>query len=206
VLAGLVAALVLLAGFVLVTAFDPALLTDPTPWLDRGGPAAAAVGVGLLLVDVAVPVPSSVVMVAMGALFGAVGGALLSLVGALGATLIAFGIGRYGRGAVEKHVGAGERERMGAFLARYGVLALVITRPIPLVAEAVAVLAGTTPMRWRAAMLGGVLGNIAPAVIYGIAGAHAHSLGEQVIVLGAVLLISAVLWIAARRHQVADTT
>src|SRR5919112_3383783 len=74
------------------------LLTDPTPWLSGGGAAAACVGVGLLVADVLLPVPSSLVMVAHGALFGVTGGTLLSLLGSVGAALFGFAIGRRGGG------------------------------------------------------------------------------------------------------------
>jgi hypothetical protein len=70
-----------LALFVVVEALGVPLLVDPTPWLARPGIAAALLGVGLLVADVAVPVPSSIVMVAHGALFGVVLGTVLSLLG-----------------------------------------------------------------------------------------------------------------------------
>ena len=75
----------LLALFLIVEALDVPLLMDPTPWLERGGPVAALVGVLLLTVDVLLPGPLNVVMLANGALFGVAGGTLLSLVGSMGA-------------------------------------------------------------------------------------------------------------------------
>lgn len=199
--AGTAAFGVLLAGFVVVTVTQPALLTDPSPWLDRGGVGAAAVGFALLVADVVVPTPSSVVMVAHGALFGVVGGGLLSLAGATGSTLVAFAIGRRSKSAVDRRVRPAERERVTRFIDRYGVLALVVTRPLPLIAETVALLAGTTAMTWRAAVLGGALGNIVPAVAYAFAGAYARSLGQQALVLGLVLMLSASLWVVVRRRS-----
>jgi uncharacterized membrane protein YdjX (TVP38/TMEM64 family) len=195
---------VLLAGFVLIELLRPQLLTDPSPWMDRGGPVAAIVGVALLVADVAVPAPSSVVMVAHGALFGVVGGTLLSLLGGAGATLAAFAIGRRSRGAVERRVRPDERERVRRGIERRGVLLLVVTRPVPLVAETVALVAGTTPMSWRKALLGGVLGNVVPAFVYAVAGSHSGSLAEQGLVLVLVLLLSAGLWALGRRRANAD--
>ncbi len=52
----------LLAVFIGVEAAGVSLLTDPSDTLAGAGPAAAALGVGLLVADVALPVPSSVVM------------------------------------------------------------------------------------------------------------------------------------------------
>jgi hypothetical protein len=55
--------------FFVVEALGIPLLVDPTPWLKHGGVLAAVLGVGLLIADVLLlPVPSSLVMVAHGAL------------------------------------------------------------------------------------------------------------------------------------------
>jgi len=55
--------------FFVVEALGVQLLTDPTPWMRHGGVLAAVLGVSLLIADVLLPVPSSLVMVAHGALF-----------------------------------------------------------------------------------------------------------------------------------------
>lgn len=98
-----------LVAFIVVEALHVPLLSDPAPWLTKAGYAAAAVGVGLLVADVLLPVPASIVMIAQGALFGIAGGTALSLVGGLGATLVGFLIGRRGRGLVNH-----SRERVDA--------------------------------------------------------------------------------------------
>ena len=68
---------VFLLLFIAVEALGIPLLIDPTPWMRRGGVLAAALGVSLLVADVLLPVPSSLVMVAHGALFGVLIGTLL---------------------------------------------------------------------------------------------------------------------------------
>ena len=60
--------------FLIVEALGVPLLSDPTPWMKHGGVLAATIGVGLLIADVVLPVPSSIVMVAHGALFGVLWG------------------------------------------------------------------------------------------------------------------------------------
>ena len=90
---------VMLLLFGLVEALGIPLLTNPTASLTRLGALAAPLGVALLVADVVLPVPSSLVMVARGAPFGVAVGALLSLVGSLGAGLFGFGLGRRGRAA-----------------------------------------------------------------------------------------------------------
>src|SRR5215213_5929840 len=113
--------------FFLVEALGVSLLVDPTPWLNRGGVWAAALGVGLLIADVVLPVPSSLVMVAHGALFGVVGGTLLSLLGSTGAAMFGFWIGRRGGRLLERLLTPEERERADLLLDRWGALAIIVT-------------------------------------------------------------------------------
>jgi uncharacterized membrane protein YdjX (TVP38/TMEM64 family) len=195
-----------LVAFLAVEALSLPLLTDPSPWLREAGPLAAAAGVGLLLVDVFVPVPSSLVMVAHGALFGVVGGTLLSMAGGLGATLLGFLIGRRSRGVVRRIVTVGDRERAEQLLQRYGTLAIVVTRPVPMLAETTAIIAGTSGMSWRSAAVAGMAGNLVPALFYAATGAAAASLGNQFAVFGAVLAIAGVFWLIGRRTATSSKT
>ena len=99
-----------LATFGILSALHVPFLEDPTAWMSgRGGWIAAATGVGLLIADVFLPVPSSLVMVAHGALFGVATGTLLSLIGSVGATLFGFALGRRGGPALERVIGVVER-------------------------------------------------------------------------------------------------
>ncbi|MGS2618999.1 TVP38/TMEM64 family protein [Micromonospora sp. LZ34] len=178
VLAGVPATL--LGVFAVVEALDVPLLTDPSPLPGTAGPAAAATGVGLLLVDVALPVPSSLVMVAHGVLFGVVAGAALSLVGGLGATLAAFGIGRRSRRRLARITTPAQRARADELLRRYGLLAVLLSRPVPVLAETVALLAGTSGMAWHRVALAGAAGTLPPAVLYAAAGAAGQTTDSTV--------------------------
>lgn len=193
VVVGMVAAL--LAMFAVVESLGIAVLTDPQPWLDRGGVAAAATGVGLLVADVALPVPSSLVMVAHGAVFGVLVGAALSLAGSVAATLVGFAIGRRGGRVLDGLVSTEERRRADALLQRWGVLALLVTRPVPILAETVAILAGASGLPWGRTALAAVAGSLPAALLYGLAGAVAASFGDATLVFGVVLALGAVAWL-----------
>jgi uncharacterized membrane protein YdjX (TVP38/TMEM64 family) len=196
VFAALVA--LLLAAFVVVEAFHVPVLTDPDPVLDEGGVAAAAAGVGLLVVDVVLPVPSSLVMLSHGALFGVVLGSVLSMVGAVGAALVGFAIGRRGGPALARVIPAAERDRADALLDRWGLVAVLVSRPVPMLAEAVAIVAGTSRMPAGKVAAGAALGAAPAAVLYAVAGALAASFVSGAIVFAAVIVIALVVAVVGR--------
>jgi uncharacterized membrane protein YdjX (TVP38/TMEM64 family) len=189
-----------LAAFVLASAFHVAFLEDPTRWMQgRGGILAAAAGVALLIADVFLPVPSSLVMIAHGALFGVWIGTALSLAGSVGATLFGFWVGRRGGRTLERLVSHQEKVKADALLARWGALAILVSRPLPLLAETVAILAGASAMGWGKAALAGFLGCVPMSLLYAFTGATAQSLGNDFLMFGIVLAIAAVFWFAGKK-------
>ncbi len=184
--------------FIAVESLGIPLLTDPTPWMKHGGVLAASLGVTLLVADVLLPVPSSLVMVAHGALFGVVVGTLLSLLGSLGAALFGFAIGRSGGKFLARLVTPEERTRVDKMLARWGTLAVVITRPVPLLAETVAIVAGTSSIGWRRMALASFAGSLPPALLYALTGAAYANFQNVVLMFGATLLVASSFWLMGR--------
>ena len=190
---------VFLVLFFLVEALGIPLLVDPTPWLKQGGIWAAALGVALLIADVLLPVPSSLVMVAHGALFGVVLGTLLSLLGSTGAAVFGFWIGRRGGKLLERLVTAEERARANRLLERWGTLAIIVTRPIPLLAETVAIMAGASSLGWGRTTLAALAGSLPPALLYALTGASAGRFQNTALMFLFVLLITGLFWIVGRQ-------
>lgn len=190
---------VLLAVFLGVEALGVPLLTDPTPWMDRAGALPAALGVGLLVVDVALPIPSSLVMITHGALFGLVLGTALTLLGAMGAALLGFAVGRRGGRLLDRFVSAAERERADRLLERWGTLAVLVTRPVPILAETTVLMAGASRMGWRELAAAALVGSVPQALLYAAAGALGASFESSAALLGLALLIAAAAWLIGRR-------
>jgi uncharacterized membrane protein YdjX (TVP38/TMEM64 family) len=190
-----------LALFVVVEQLHVPVLTDAdASFLDRRSWVVALTGVGLLVADVVLPVPSSGVMIAQGAVFGLVVGAALSLVGGTAATAAAYLVGRRGRGLVERLVSPEQQRRAEAYLDRHGVWAIVVTRPVPMLAETVGILAGTSRITLRSAVLAGAVGNVVPAVAYAAVGAYTATLVSGLLVFVGVLLVGGVVWVVQRRR------
>jgi uncharacterized membrane protein YdjX (TVP38/TMEM64 family) len=186
-----------LALFFIVEALGVPLLTDPSPWMNHGGVLAATIGVGLLIADVLLPVPSSLVMVAHGALFGVALGTVLSLLGSVGAALFGFAIGRRGGKLLERMVTREERTRADQLLNRWGALAIIVTRPIPLLAETVAIMAGASSLGWGRVTLAALAGSLPPALLYALTGAAVANFQNTALMFGVVLLIAGFFWFIA---------
>lgn len=191
-----------LAGFAIAEALHVPLLIDPSAVLDgREAVVAAAFGTALLVADVVAPVPSSLVMVAHGALFGPVIGAALSLAGRVGATAAGAALGRAG----QRRLGPdpSQRRRAEELVARWGPGAVVLSRPLPVVAETVSVVAGAAGMPWPHLLIAAGLGALPEAILYAIAGSAAASFGNAALVFVAVVVLAVVAGtiLARRGHR-----
>lgn len=191
--AAIVVALVL--AFAAVEAAGVGVLSDPRAAMSDGGAFAAVVGVGLLIGDVVVPVPSSLVMLAHGALFGVGLGTLLSLLGTVGAAVAGVWIGR--RSERLLGVSAGERRRAQDLVDRWGAVAVVATRPVPVLAEAVVIMAGAAGASALQVAVAAAAGGLPAAVLYALAGSLVVDAASGAAVFLAVVALAAVFWVVS---------
>jgi uncharacterized membrane protein YdjX (TVP38/TMEM64 family) len=205
-----VAALAVLAlfasAFLLVAAFEITILRDPTPSLDRGGVAGAALGVALLVGDAVLPVPSSLVMISLSALYGPWLGIPLAVLGRFGMAIGGFAAGRRGAPLFMRFVAEPERAFARDLVERWGAVAIVVSRPVPLLAETVVVLAGAARLPWRQALPAALLGSLPEAIAYGLIGAAAATFANGALVWIAFLVVGTLLRIALRYRAKSQTT
>lgn len=190
-----------LTAYLLVEALDVGLLMDPRPELHEGGWAGAALGVALLVGDLFVPVPSSLVMASLGALYGAQAAIVLALAGRLGMTATGFAMGRAGAPFLKRVVSADEWARGDALLGRWGALAVLVSRPVPLLAETVTIVAGASSLGWGRTMLAAALGSLPEAVAYSVAGSIAPTVGDVGLIWASLLVIACGSWWLGRRLE-----
>jgi len=195
-LMGLALVTLFMVMFVVAEQLRVPLMAEPGAYLERATWPVAAVGVALLVADVVLPVPASGVMIAQGAAFGFLFGSLLSLVGGTGATLAAYYLGRRSRRLVNRLVPVEQQLRGAELLERHGMWAIVVTRPVPMLAETVAILAGTsTTMPWWKVAAAGALGNMVPAAAYAAVGAYAATFVNALVVFAGVLAVALLTWL-----------
>ena len=193
-----------LGAFVLVEQLQIPLLIDPSDRMATASLGDAFLGVVLLVGDIFLPVPSSLIMVANGALFGVFWGTLLSVLGSLGAAVLGFGIGRRGGKLLERFVSLADRQRADRLLNKWGALAIILTRPLPLLAETTAIMAGTSSMSWKSLLSGALLGNLPAAIVYAITGSLAASFESAALSFGLVLAVAGIFWWASDRWSRAN--
>ncbi len=183
-----------LAIFLLIERLNPALLTDTHSLMNARDLSAALTGIGLLVADIILPVPSSLVMIANGALFGLAWGTFLSLVGNLGAALTGFFIGRRGELLLARFVPPKERNRANDLLAEWGLLAIIITRPVPLLAETTMIMAGASTVKWKPMILASLAGSLPISLLYALTGVTAASFDNTILTFGLTLLVAGLFW------------
>lgn len=201
-------ALAVLVGIAGVAAWKLPLEQLPT-WVEQLGPAAPAIAVLVCAVLLCALVPRTAISLGCGALFGAVGGAVWSLTAALLAATATYAAGRWaGRDFVAAH--AGDRlARLDRWLARRGLLAVIVVRLQPIAPFGLVGYAyGTSSVRFRHYLLGTALGGLPSSFSYATIGAAAiapHSLSWLTFIPAATgILISAAAalhW----RHQTRST-
>ena len=158
----------------------------------------AVVGFALLVADAVLPVASSVVMVALGALYGVPIAVALSLAGRVAMAAVGFAIGRRGGPLMERFLPREERARAERLLSRRGALAVVISRPVPLVAETVAVLAGASRLAWSRFLVAALVGSLPEALAYSLAGAVAASFGSAAVIWSLFIAAAVGFWLVGR--------
>ncbi len=170
------------------------LLTDPSEWLNSRGVLPATIGVVLLVADIWLPVPSSIIMTANGALFGVLIGTALSIIGSLGASLVGFGIGRAGSNMLRRLITTPEYERTEMLMKQWGITAILITRPVPILAETVAILAGASSLGWLRFAMASTVGIFPAAFLYALAGTKASDVRTGILIFPMVLLLTSIFW------------
>jgi len=206
---GLVQLALILVGFFLATF----ALAAATGWFDEVAVTAAirrlnespqgfwlisAAVIGLLAADLLLPVPGGPVMILAGHLLGPVAGSVVAGIGGILAGAIGYLLCRWGGQAIfQRFVNPDEADRVRRWLTRYGTLAILIGRALPIVPEVLACLAGLSRMRPLPFFTAFSVATIAFAVPQAVAGAYTTRANPWPGVLVGIL-IPTLGWVAWR--------
>ena len=174
---------------------------DVAAWLQQereqtGGVLAAGV-VGTLASDIFLPIPSSSVVTYAGGVLGLWPATLWSWLGLTVGSSFGFGLSKLlGKPFAHRFAEPADLEKVEAAASRYGPAILLISRPLPILAEACVLLFGTTTLTWRQFLLPVVVANLGIAFIYAACGADFEdqkTLLIAAVVSGTVPLLIALL-------------
>ena len=175
-------------------------LAGTLTWLRELGPWAAAAGVGLLVADIALPIPSTIVMSALGATCGFGVGGLLAIVGSMLAGLTAYGLARWaGRPAAIWIAGEDSLVRTEELFTRGGAWLVLTSRWLPILPEAVACLAGLARMPFRTFFWALTVGSVPLGLTFAWVGTLTEDREGLALALSAGLPIGA--WLLSQRWR-----
>ena len=140
-------------------------------------------------------------MLIAGKIFGIFWGALISFSGAFLAAAIGFYACRYGGHAVyQRLVGKEDMQRIDQWFGRYGLFAVIMSRPIPMMTEILSCLAGLTDVKPRYFLGAAALGTYPVCLIYAYVG-DKGALSDPLPLLLVALIIPGLGWLLTRSLQ-----
>jgi uncharacterized membrane protein YdjX (TVP38/TMEM64 family) len=179
-------------------------------WLAAGhlsGWVTAGSIVALLGLDVFLPVPSSIVSTAAGALLGFWRGTTVIWIGMSVGCLIGYAFGARAAAAARRLVGDDGLSRAAKLMERHGPWAIVLCRPVPVLAEASAVFAGVVRTPLVPFLLLTTCSNLGIALAYAAVGAFTVRIESFLLTfVGAIALpglamLAARLWLGVRSGE-----
>jgi uncharacterized membrane protein YdjX (TVP38/TMEM64 family) len=194
------AALVLIPFVIWGESFERAFSqTGAIEWLGRYGRFAWAAGIGLLVMDLFLPVPATAVMAALGYVYGPLAGGLIGALGSCLSGALAYTLCRaLGQPAAWRLLGPDGLAEGARLFARVGGWLVVLSRWLPVLPEVVACMAGLTRMPIQTFGLALVCGSTPLAFAFAAVG-HA-GVERPLLAIGLSALLPPLLWLAVQPY------
>lgn len=173
-------------------------------WMENLGPFAWVGGVALLVSDLVLPIPGTVVMSALGLVYGWFWGGVASVFGSVLSGIVAYWLCRqWGHRAAiwlagEKGLAKGE----ALFQSERGGWLVALSRWMPVLPEAVACLAGLTKMPWPTFITALLAGSIPLGFIFaaiGDLGLERPGVAMSLSAIIPVMLYALAMWMLRKR-------
>lgn len=153
-------------------------------------------GIALLMADLLLPIPGTIVMSALGAVYGFWIGGLLSAIGSMLAGMSGYGVGRFFKESFAKRwLGERDFEKGKSLFERGGAWVVAISRALPILPEVLACMAGLLRMPFGKFVIALACGSVPMGFLFSWIGA----IGREQPAWGFAFSIGvpAVLWSAA---------
>jgi uncharacterized membrane protein YdjX (TVP38/TMEM64 family) len=181
-------------GSALETAFSQ---TGAVAWLNEYGGWAWLAGILLLMSDLVLPIPGTVIMSALGYLYGTIAGGPLSALGSFLAGALAYLLCRsFGTGIARRILGERDFERGHRIFEHLGGWIVALSRWLPVLPEVTACMAGLTRMPAGLFFLALACGSLPVGFAFALIG---HTgVDHPLLAIGLSALVPALLWFIIR--------
>lgn len=158
----------------------------------------------MVLAAILAPIPQFLITLSNTAIFGWIGGALLSWTSAMVGAGLCFIIARYlGRNAVEKFVNKSLLKSTDEYFQRYGKHTILVCRLLPFVSfDLISYAAGLTNIKFKAFFVATGIGQLPATIVYSYFGGN-FSGGPKLIFISLMILfaISIIIYIAKNIYE-----
>jgi membrane protein DedA with SNARE-associated domain len=154
---------------------------------------------GLLVVDVALPIPSSLVMVAAAVTLPPATAFAACFAGLMLSCALGYGLGLWlGEPLLDRMAGKQERDAVSSWFARHGFLGIALCRPVPVLGELSVVMAGSLRAPILPFLLNCAAANAGIAGVYVVLGAQVSDTPSFIAAFAASCILPAIGWLVAR--------
>jgi uncharacterized membrane protein YdjX (TVP38/TMEM64 family) len=121
----------------------------------------------LLVIDILLPIPSSIVMTLSGKFLGFITGGIVAFIGAMLAAWIGFFACRFGgKKFFIRMIGEKDISRVRVWFEKYGIFAIILSRPVPMLTEILSCLAGLSQVSSVTFSLAAFFGTLPICFVY----------------------------------------
>jgi len=153
-------------------------------------------GIGLLVADLLLPIPGTIVMSALGAVYGVWLGGFIAAAGSMLAGIFGYGLGRFfDKGSVKRWLGEKDFEKGCLLFDRGGAWVVAMSRALPILPEVLSCMAGLLRMPFGKFFVALACGSVPMGVLFAWIGAMGRDYPGWG--LGFGIGVPAILWGAA---------
>lgn len=177
---------------------DQFTLAGSVQWLESNGPWAWLMGILLLMGDLVLPIPGTVVISALGYLYGTLIGGAIATVGLMASGLLGYGLGRLFTPALaQRWLGQRDYALGKRIFENGGGWAVALSKAVPILPEVIACTAGLLRMPFARFVVSLACGSLPMGFLFAAIGKAGHDTPGISIALS--LILPALLWLAASR-------
>jgi membrane protein DedA with SNARE-associated domain len=107
-------------------------------------------------------------------------------------------IGSKGNRLARKFSSEAEEAKARTFLEKYGSIAIIASRPIPVLAESVSIMSGTLNWSYKKVLLNSFVGLLPVSFVYSLTGAYSTSFNSAAIAFLINIGMAGLIWLITR--------